>query len=89
MEAPLEDLAVRTDEHKGRNTLYTVDVSRNLTAVVDMEPVHSKLCSSLYSVRLRRSLPYSKDENLKTLVLVLLVHSLDIRNLPLAWSAPW
>ena len=60
METPLEDGSVRTDEHKVRNALYTVDVSWDLTAVVDVEPVHSELCSSIDSVRLRLSLPYCK-----------------------------
>ena len=50
METPLEDGSVRTYEHKMRDTLNTVDIGRNIAAVVDMEPVHSKLARNLHGV---------------------------------------
>ena len=78
METSLEDGSVRSDKHEMRNALYTVDICRYLATVVDMEPVHTKLGCCLDCVRLRLSFPDSKAEHLKTLVLILLVHLLDV-----------
>ena len=47
MESSLEDGSVRTDKHEMRNALDAVDICRNIAAIVDVKPVHSKLTCNL------------------------------------------
>ena len=54
-----------------------------------MEPVHTELTCCVDRYLRNLTLPYCKAENIEILAVELVICSLDVRNLTLAWSAPW
>ena len=53
-----------------------------------MRPVHSKLGSCIDCNLNRLTLPHSDAENIEILACILVINSLEIRNLPLARATP-
>jgi hypothetical protein len=53
-----------------------------------MRPVHSKLGSCIDCYLNRLTLPHSDAENIEILACILVINSLEIRDLPLARATP-
>ena len=84
----LEDGTIRTNEHKVRNTLDAVDVCRDASSIVDVRPVHTKLCCCVDCHLDRLTLPYCDAEDIELLAGILVIYGLEVRDFPLARTAP-
>ena len=89
VETSLEDSAIRADKHKMRDTLDTIDICRHATCIIDMRPVHTELGCCVDGHLNRLTLPDSDAEDIEVLTCILIIYCLEIRNLSLAWTAPW